>query len=132
MDNDGCLLDGKYLQVYVFLFLGLVQQDEICLQVFIPSFATGWWCLYVWDLFNKKIHILDPVVTNQDIDTHLALHDRKVEQLHGALCSCKDRLFDGWDERLDDFEVLIHLNMNIDIDRYIWFNSYQYCSTCWT
>lgn len=89
-------------------------------MVLIPSFCTGWWVLYAWDLFGKKIHVLDPVLTNKDVKMHLAMHEKTLDQLHEAICVCKDRLFYGWDEKVDGYDVLIHQRMNKDVPRYLY------------
>ena len=73
------------------------------MQIMVPCRAAGNWCLYVWDMVKREIHVFDPVSTTVGEDALWAMHDNFVAKLHMALHACKEEFFVGWDEDFDNF-----------------------------
>ncbi|TVU34242.1 hypothetical protein EJB05_16073, partial [Eragrostis curvula] len=95
-------------------FIGshLTSEMEHCRLIILPSHATGWWVVYAWDMVQKQIHVLDPLLTTEGEETMLKWHDDLIDKFHDAICYCKDRLFPGWEDPLDNFNVTFHQNLN--------------------
>ena len=64
----------------------------------VPTSLTGHWCLYVWDLEEKRIHILDPVLGCQGRSDQAASHSDIIACLHGKMVELTEELLAGWME----------------------------------
>lgn len=69
----------------------------------VPCTRSGVWNLYVWDMRDKVIHVLDPLHVSLSADELWALHGAFLERLHAALGVCCDEMFSGWGEPFHNY-----------------------------
>lgn len=88
------------------LFLGFHNGSffEYCRMIMVPTHSRGWWCLYIWDMKNRKIHVLDPMHSTTDQKLQKRLHTQFVTPIHEQLASWKSELFTGWEEDFSGFD----------------------------
>ncbi|CAL4990775.1 unnamed protein product [Urochloa decumbens] len=86
-------------------FIGwhLGSKFEHCRMVLVPSCALGHWCLYLWDIEHRIIHIMDPVNGKLHPDEQRKLHHSNVSKLHAAMHMCKQEMFTGWNDDFNNY-----------------------------
>ncbi|CAL4962918.1 unnamed protein product [Urochloa decumbens] len=96
--SDEFLITEAIREQFIGWHLG--SKFEHCSLVLVPSNALGHWCLYLWDIRKRVIHVMDPVNGKLHPEEQRKLHNSNVTKLHAAVHMCKEALFTGWK---DDF-----------------------------
>jgi hypothetical protein len=73
----------------------------------VPSNARGYWCLYAWDIEERKVHVMDPCSGGVPINEQKKRHEGYISDLQKALMICKKEMFTGWDEDFANYEYII-------------------------
>ncbi|XP_044325833.1 uncharacterized protein [Triticum aestivum] len=80
------------------LQLGNANHDiTACQMFFVPVILDHGWAVYMWDMFRKEIHVLDPLCAQVagEEQRHMT-HQEAISQIHTALFSCFNEFFVKW------------------------------------
>ncbi|CAO2148246.1 unnamed protein product [Urochloa humidicola] len=87
------------------MFLGdhIGSMIEYCRLVMIPTRATGYWSLYMWDMKETIVHVLDPVIKSIDPEEMWALHGGFIKRIGKAMNTCRETLLKHWNVDFEKF-----------------------------
>ena len=74
----------------------------------LPTSICGHWSLYVWDLENHRIHVMDPVLGKKNRDAQHAVHSQVVGTLHEKLFDCIEELFNGFNDSRRNYKIAFY------------------------
>jgi hypothetical protein len=73
------------------------------MQIMIPCKGRGTWSLYVLDLEEKCVHIMDPMLVQFRAEDLWGLHNPFIQRILDALGRCAEEFLPGWDDIFGEF-----------------------------
>ncbi|XP_062208407.1 uncharacterized protein LOC133909881 [Phragmites australis] len=110
------LIQGDYLNSdkvkAMFIAAGLGYDPKDCELFIVPVSVAGRWVCYFWDVGNRRLTIIDPVMSTWEATEVEQKHKKYVEILHGGFRACKEQYLSEWDIETADWEVKYMCSMN--------------------
>jgi len=101
---------GEYDEMIKEAFIGghLATNVEHCRMIMVPTSIGGHWSLYVWDLEEKRIHVLDPVLCRERRDSQAATHSIIIASLHEKLFEWLEEVLSGWEDDMSKYKIAFY------------------------
>ena len=75
--------------------------------------------MYVWDLEEKRIHVLDPVLCRETRNSQAATHSVIVASLHEKLFEWLEEVLSGWVDDTSKYKIAFYNFTHQPATRYV-------------